>query len=96
MKGIIYSTKQQKGSRTKYLDGLFANTGIAPSDDDDFASQVRNVVNSELGLWSEEAFDDTRVEGFTEEGESAGGRHVRRSLRCARERGCVKEHQSKV
>jgi hypothetical protein len=64
------------GSRAKYLDGLFSNTGVAPSDDDDFSSQVRNVVNSELGLWSEEAFNENRVERFTGDGEKGRVGHV--------------------
>jgi hypothetical protein len=50
------------GSGAKYLNGLFANTGVAPSDDDDFSGQVWNVADSELGLWSEEAFNENRVE----------------------------------
>jgi hypothetical protein len=73
---IISSTEQQTGSRAKYLSSLFADTGVAPSDDNDFPGEVRNVVDSELGLWSEPAFDDNRVERSKEDGEPTRARHV--------------------
>ena len=45
-----------------YLGSLFANASVAPSDDDDLSSQVRNVVDGKLGFWSKVTFNDNRVE----------------------------------
>ena len=70
----------QAVSRVKYLDGLFANTSVASGDNDDFPRQVRNVVDGELGLWSEVGFHKYRIEHPPEDaegGEEAGAGHER-------------------
>ena len=72
----ISSTEQQTSSRAKYLSGLFADTCVAPSDDNDFPSQVWDVVDSKLGLRSKPVFDDDRVERSEEDGEPTRARHV--------------------
>ena len=64
--------KQGRGS---YLGGLFANASIAPGDDDDLSSQVRNVVDGKLGLGSKVTFDGNRVEHLPDDPE--GGENVR-------------------
>ena len=51
----------------EYLDCFFADPGVAPGDDDDFPGQIRNAVDSEIGLWSEVTLDDKRVEYLPED-----------------------------
>ena len=70
---------KNKQGRPSYLGGLFADASVAPSDDDDFSSQVRNVVDRKLGFRSQGIFDDNRIEylpGNPEGGESARARHA--------------------
>jgi len=55
--------------RLRYLARLFANTSISTSDDDDFPSQVRNIIDGELGFWSEVTLDENRVEDLHEDAE---------------------------
>lgn len=77
-------TKQQTRSRAEYLDDLLSNTRISPSNNNDLPSQVRNVVNGKLGLWSEVAFDKHRIERLSEDaegGENTRTRHTRREVR---------------
>ena len=74
------STGCQIISRVKYLDGLFANASVTSGDNDDFPRQVRNVVDGELGFWSEVGFHKDRIEHPPEDaegGEEAGAGHER-------------------
>jgi len=68
----------------KYLDCLFANSSVSPGNDNDFPSQIRNVVDSEFGLWSEVTFDNERFKDPPEDaegGEKARARHLWREMR---------------
>ena len=47
MSGAL-STEERTRSCAKYLDSLFSDTTASPSDDDDFPSQVGDVVNRKL------------------------------------------------
>lgn len=64
-------------SREEYLDGLFADTSISPSNDNNLADQVRNVVDGKLGLWSEVSFKENRIEDLSEDIEGGGNARVR-------------------
>ena len=68
-----------KQDRVTYLDGLFANASVSPSNDDDLSSQVWNIVDGKLGLRSEVTFDDNRIEYLPDDpegGESARAGHA--------------------
>ena len=75
--------RYRAGSRADYLDGLLSNASVAPSDDNDLPSQVRNVVDGELGLWSKVTIK-SRVESLSEDAEgrkNASAKHLWRELR---------------
>ena len=63
----------------EYLGRLFANTSVAPSDDNDLPGQVRDVVDGELGLWGKITVNKNRFERpskYAEGGEEARAGHV--------------------
>jgi len=69
----------RRSDRGKYLGRLFTNSSVPSSDDDNFPSQIRDVVRRKLGLWSEVSFDGERLEHLpknTKGGEKSRVSHI--------------------